>query len=294
MLRLIRAPNAPPLTHEQRRLLEAAAQQIGVALERANLQAAAAEAAALRRADQMKNALLNAVSHDFRTPLALIKANAGSLRQRDVDWTDEERDSFAEAIELEVDRLDRIVGNLLDISQIETGMLHPERQHYPLAALVDAVLTRLRPLLADYPLFVEIPDDLPPVLVDYDAIDRVLSNLLENVQRHTPPGTTVRIQAWSEGERVAVRVADDGPGIWPADLPHLFDKFYRGRSSGEGRARGSGLGLAVVKGLIEAHGETIVVDSRRGAGTSFTFRLPARGTARREVDSPSGGCEERR
>jgi two-component system sensor histidine kinase KdpD len=292
VLRLIRAAGAAPLTSEQRRLLRAAAQQIGLALERAQLQAAAAEAAALRRADQMKGALLNAVSHDFRTPLALIKAAAGSLRQRDVDWTDDERDSFTLAIEQEVDRLDRIVGNLLDISQIEAGMLHPDRQPYPLAALVDEVLARLRPILVGYRISVEIPDDLPPVLVDYDAVDRVLSNLLENVERHTPPGTTVIIRAWVEGNRVVVRMADDGPGIDPADLPRIFDTFYRGRSNGRGRTRGSGLGLAVVKGLIEAHGETISLDSRPGVGTSFTFGLPVRSRTEVGVASPTSAQEQ--
>lgn len=274
VLRLVRAPGAPELSPEQRRLLSVAGQQIAIALERNRLRAEAAETEALRRADEVKSALLRSVSHDLRTPIALIKAAAGSLRQRDVEWSDDERESFAQAIEQDADRLDRIVGNLLDVSQIEAGGIRTDRQYYPLAALVDDVLGRLRPLLVRHPVEVAIPDDLPPIYVDYVAIDRVLSNLLENVEHHTPAGTSIRISASRSDDRVVVTVVDDGPGIQPSDLPRVFDKFYRGGRVRRGSAGGSGLGLAVAKGLVEAHGGTIEVDSRPGEGTTFRFSLP--------------------
>lgn len=277
VLRLVRAPRAPALTAEQRRLLEHAGQQIGIALDRARLRSEAAEADALRRADAVKSALLSSVSHDLRTPLALIKAAAGSLRQRDAEWTSDEREAFAIAIEQDADRLDRIVGNLLDVSQIEAGTLRPDRQYYPLGALVDDVLERLGPLLAGHPVAVEVPDDLPPVFVDYVAIDRVLSNLLENVQHHTPAGTSIAVSARRAEAGVVVSIADDGPGIRPTDLPHVFDKFYRGGASRPGAARGSGLGLAVARGLVEAHGGSIHVASGPGAGAVFQFTLPLAG-----------------
>ena len=298
ILWLARRPDAGPLSAEQRRFLETAGQQLGVALERARLQTEATEAAALRRADEMKTALLSAVSHDLRTPLALIKAAAGSLRQTDVPWTDEERDGFAASIEQEVDRLDRIVANLLDLSQIATGTLRMERQRYPLAALVEEVLARLQPLLVSHPVAVEIPEDLPPVPVDYVAIDRVLSNLLENVARHTPPGTTARIAARREGNRVIITVADNGPGIPSADLPRVFDAFYRGGSRGNGYPRGTGLGLAVARGLVEAHGGTMTVVSPPGGGTTFTLTLPLddpiEQRAPSEASGPPQGLEEAR
>ena len=274
VLWIVRATGAPPLTVEQRRFLRAAGQQIGMALERTRLRSEAAEAEALRRADEIKSALLNSVSHDLRTPLALIKAAAGSLRQRDVEWSSDEREAFALAIEQDADRLNRIVANLLDVSQIESGNLHPDRQYYPLATLVDDVIARLGPLLTAHPLNVEVPDDLPPVFVDYVAIDRVLSNLLENVEHHTPEGTAIRVSARREGDRVVVLVADDGPGIPSSDLAHLFDKFYRGQAPRRGARRGSGLGLAVARGLLEAHGERIFVESAPGAGATFRFTLP--------------------
>jgi two-component system sensor histidine kinase KdpD len=274
VLRVLRTRQSPEMTAEQRRLLEVTGQQIGIALERARLQAEAAEAVALRRADEMKNALLSSVSHDLRTPLALIKAAAGSLRQRDAEWSVEERDEFAKAIEQDVDRLDRIVGNLLDVSQIEAGALNPDRQYYPLATLVDDVLGRLGPILATHPLSVDVPEDLPLVYVDYVAIDRVLSNLLENVERHTPPGTMVSISAHLTKEGVVVTVADNGPGIPPPALPRVFDKFYRGPRQAGASSEGSGLGLAVVKGLVEAHQGKIWVENQPQGGAAFSFSLP--------------------
>ena len=274
VLRVLQARQAPGMTMEQKRLLDVTGQQIGIALERARLQDEAAEAAVLRRADEMKSALLSSVSHDLRTPLALIKAAAGSLRQRDAEWSVEECADFAQAIEQDVDRLDRIVGNLLDASQIETGTLVPDRQYYPLASLVDDVLGRLGPLLATHSLSVDVPEDLPPIPIDYVAIDRVLSNLLENVERHTPSETAIAISARLVGAAVVVTVADAGPGIPAAVLPRIFDKFYRGpRLAGQAR-QGSGLGLAVVKGLVEAHQGEIWVENRPEGGAAFSFSLP--------------------
>jgi two-component system sensor histidine kinase KdpD len=287
VLQFVRLPDAPALSAAQRRLLDAAGQQIGMALERSRLSDEAAEAEALRRADEVKSALLSSVSHDLRTPLALIKAAAGSLRQNDVDWTAEEREAFAVAIEQDVDRLDRIVGNLLDISQIEAGTLRPDRQYYPLNALVDDVLGRLRPLLVHHQVTVDVPDDLPPVFVDYVAIDRVLSNLVENVDHHTPAGTAIAISARMDSDSVVVRVADDGPGIPRADLPRIFEKFYRGRQSRRGSFRGSGLGLTVVKGLVEAHGGTVSVENQETAGAIFRFTLPVR----RAPDLPTSATD---
>jgi two-component system sensor histidine kinase KdpD len=276
-LLLVSRPDAPPFGPADDRLLSAVAAQLGLAFERARLRREATEAEILRRTDELKTALLNAVSHDLRTPLASIKAAAGSLRQTDVVWSEAEREGFAAAIEAEADRLNRLVGNLLDLSRIEAGALRPEKEWYALSALVEDVLGRLRPAAADHPIAVDVPDTLPPVPLDYVEIDQVLTNLIENALKYTPPGTPIRVAARVRGEpddtRIEVEVADAGPGIPPAALPHVFDKFYRA-VAGANRPRGSGLGLAVAKGLVEAHGGRIEVDSAPGRGATFRFTLP--------------------
>ena len=252
------------------RLLTAVAAQIGNAVERARLQERATQAEVLQRTDALKTALLNAVSHDLRTPLASIIASAGSLRQLDVDWTDAERESFVADILDEATRLSRIVTNLLDLSRVESGTLRPDRGWYDLSALVDDVAGRLRPLAAAHELRVSVPDDLPPVPLDYVEIDEVLSNLVENALRHTPPGTRVEIAARVTDGHAVLEVSDNGPGIAAEALPHLFDRL-----SAVPRAKGGiGLGLAVARGLVEAHGGGITAQRRSGGGTVFTFTLP--------------------
>jgi two-component system sensor histidine kinase KdpD len=273
MLRVVAAPTRAAFTREETRLLEAAADQVALAVERVRLQAEANAAEVLRRTDELRAALLSSISHDLRTPLASIKAAAGSLRQHDVAWSDAERDAFAATIEAEADRLNRLVGNLLDLSRIEAGVLRPEKEWYPLSALVEDVLGRLGLLAADHSIAVDVPDTLPPVLLDYVEIDQVLSNLLENALKYTPPGTPIRVAAHVEGDALAVEVADQGPGIPPAALPRLFEKFYR-VASGPGHPRGTGLGLAVARGLVEAHGGRLGVESTPGQGTCFRFTLP--------------------
>jgi len=255
------------------RLLTAVAAQIGNAVERARLHERATQAEVLQRADALKTALLNAVSHDLRTPLASIIASAGSLRQQDVEWTDAERESFAVDILDEATRLSRIVTNLLDLSRVESGTLRPDRGWYDLSALVDDVVGRLRPLAVAHELRVSVPDDLPPVPLDYVEIDEVLSNLVENALRHTPAGSRVEIDARVSDGQAVVEVSDNGPGIAPEALPHVFDPFVR-LSVAPGAKGGIGLGLAVARGLVEAHGGHITAQRRGGGGTIFTFTLP--------------------
>jgi K+-sensing histidine kinase KdpD len=241
--------------------------------ERDRLRERATEAEVHRQADELKTALLGAVSHDLRTPLASIIASAGSLRQHDVVWTDAEQESFLSDIEGEARRLARIVANLLDLSRMESGTLRPERGWYDVAALVDDVLGRLRAATRDHPVRVRVSDDMPPVPLDYVEVDQVLSNLVENAVRHTPGGTEIWITVErSEGEAV-ITVSDSGPGIPEAELPRLFDPFVRAarRKGGPG---GVGLGLAIARGLVEAHGGRITAENRAGGGATFRFTLP--------------------
>lgn len=270
---LVRPAGSPKFREADDRLLAAVAAQLGLAVERVRLRREATEAEILRRTDQLKTALLNAVSHDLRTPLASIIASAGSLRQLDVAWTEEDRQQFAEAIEEEAQRLNQIVGNLLDLSRIEGGSLRPEKGWYDIGALIDDVLGRLRPLISEHHVEVSVVEDLPPVLLDYVEVDQVLSNLIENAAKYAPPDTEISISVRRVGKVLQTEVADRGPGIPPSALPHLFEPFYRIPEPGV-RVKGTGLGLAVAKGLVEAHDGRIWAENRRGGGTRFVFTLP--------------------
>ena len=241
--------------------------------ERDRLRQSATEAEVLRRADELKTALLGAVSHDLRTPLASIIASAGSLRQADVAWTDAERETFLGDIEGEARRLARIVANLLDLSRVESGTLRPERGWYDLAALVDDVLGRLRASTGQHRVQVTASDDLPPVPLDYVEIDQVLSNLIENAVRYTPAGTEIRITLEHDATDAVVTVSDAGPGVPETALAHLFDPFVRAAQR-KGSPGGVGLGLAIARGLVEAHGGRITATNRPEGGVTFRFTLP--------------------
>jgi len=269
---VVRRRGTRPLGERESRFLSVIAAQLAAVAERADLQRDATQAEVLRQANELKTALLNAVSHDMRTPLASIKASAGSLLQRDVIWTDADRDEFAEAIEQQADRLDRIVANLLDLSRMEAGSLKPQLALHDVGALVEDVLERLRQQTARHPVAVSIDPDLPPVLLDYIEIDQVLSNLVENAAKYAPDGTPIDVAARRLGDHVEVEVTDRGPGVPPEARSRLFEPFFRVRQTGG--PSGLGLGLAVAKGLVEAHGGHIAVRGREGGGTRFAFTLP--------------------
>ena len=233
---------------------------------------AAREAAVARRSDELKTALLRAVSHDLRTPLGTIKASVSSLRQVDASYTAEDRAELLAAIEEEADRLDHLVGNLLDASRLEAGVLKPQKRPQDLGELVTTVVRRLQAALAGRPVRVEIAEGLPLVACDYAQIDQVVTNLLENAAAHTPPGAGVLVRAALDGDLVRAEVTDQGPGIAPPDRARVFQPFERG----PGQARGSGLGLTIARGLVEAHGGQLWVEDVPGGGARFVFTLPAR------------------
>jgi two-component system sensor histidine kinase KdpD len=271
VLRLDGPMGETPFREQPAQLLAAVASEAALALQRTELARDAAHAQALQEADELKTALLNSVSHDLRTPLASIIAAAGSLRQTDVKWTDQERQDFAEAIEQEAQRLNGIVGNLLDMSRIESGGLRPDKGLYDLGTLIEDVVARLQPLLEGHVVQTDVPNDLPPVPLDYVQIDEVLTNLIENAAKYTPPGTQIDVSAALDGDTVTVEIADNGPGIDPGALSRIFEAFFRANGS---RVRGTGLGLAVAKGLVEAHGGSIEAQNRPGGGALFRFTLP--------------------
>jgi two-component system sensor histidine kinase KdpD len=262
----------PPSTH---RLLGAVADQIAIAVERARLRQEATENEILRRTDDLKSALINAVSHDVRTPLASIMTAAGGLRQRDGDWSDEERAELVETIEAEASRLNRIFGNLLDLSRMEGGSLRPVKEWHDVGTIVADALARLRSVTARHPITIDVPDDLPPVLLDPVEIDQVLTNLIENAVKYTPPGTPIEVHAAVVDGELRLEVADRGPGIASVDLPHLFDPFYRTGGTRRPMPKGLGLGLAIARGLIEAHGGRLRAENRLGGGARFVATIPA-------------------
>ncbi|MGQ0608642.1 MAG: sensor histidine kinase [Chloroflexota bacterium] len=255
------------------RLLDTAAGQLAVAVERERLRERATQAEILRRTSELKSALLHAVSHDLRTPLSSIIGAAGSMLQADVEWSPDERRDFLETIDQEAQRLNRIVGNLLDLSRIQGGTLVPALDwHDPVLVLREA-LHRLTPSTREHRLIISVPDDLPPVFIDPVEIDQVIANLVENAVKYTPRGGEIAVSAAvAEGE-LRVSVADEGPGVSKEALPRLFEPFYRAPSAST--VRGSGLGLAVARGLVDAHGGRIWAEDGDGRGARFTFVIPS-------------------
>lgn len=271
-----RARVAGEPTREETRLLALAADQIGQAMRREQLVAEANDAEVARRGEAVKSALLDSVSHDLRTPLASIRAAAGSLIDPAVSWTDEERRAAALGIDAEADRLDRLVTSVLDLSRIEGGSLHPDLEVFDLATLVEPVVERLRPVAGTRPIEVLIPDDLPPVRVDAVLLDQVVTNLLENAVRYAPPPAPIRVVARSiDPERVELVVEDGGPGVAPEARTRLFDKFYRVGRRGEGSRRGLGIGLSVVLGMVEAMNGSVQAETSELGGLAVRVVLPA-------------------
>ncbi len=263
---------AEPFSGAEQTLLATLADQVALALERLRLRDEANRAELLEQADELKSALIHAVSHDLRTPLASIKATVTSLLDSSIQWDAATQREFLEGVDEECDRLTRLVSNLLDISRIEGGVLHLERDWYAIEEVINTVRRRLAPRLVDHPLTLDIAPNLPLVPLDFVKIDQVLTNLLENSIKYTPPGTAVTIRALVGDDRLVVVVQDSGPGVASPHLPHLFDKFYR--VAAPGQAQGSGLGLTIVRGMVQAHGGTISARSFLGQGLTVTFTLP--------------------
>ena len=275
----IRPRGAPFPGRSHSRLIAAAADQLGQSVVRDRLASEATAMEVARQGDALKSALLDSVSHDLRTPLAAIRAAAGSLMDPDVELHPDEARKVADSIDREAQRLSRLVRNMLDLGRIEGGALHPSLELYDLADLVESVLERVAPALAPSPVEVLIPADLPAVQVDALFVDQILTNLLENAARYAA-GKQVRVSARAVSGEVWLRVGDAGPGVPPAALPRLFDRFYRAQGGPGSRSDGaSGIGLAVVKGLADAMGGSAVAGPSSLGGLEIVVRLAAEGEA---------------
>lgn len=256
------------------RLLVTAAALIGTAVRRDQLIHEANEATLLRESERLRTVMLNAVSHDLRSPLSSIIASAESLLQTDVDWSPEDQREFLQAITTEGRRLARMVDHLLDYSRVESGALHLAPAWIEPGELVLDVIRRLRPLLREHPLTVDVPPQMDAAFVDEIAIGEAISNLIENAVAHTPSGTDILVRVRRPASSFEVVVEDDGPGIPLSALPTIFEPF-RGVGS-TGRRQTSGLGLAITRGIVEAHGGALRAENRRGGGARFTMTLVQR------------------
>ena len=237
----------------------------------ASCEAEAQEAGALSAANELRSALLAAVSHDLRTPLAAIKASVSSLRQRDVEWPTEARDEFLATIEEETDRLDALVGNLLDMSRLQTGALDIAAAPVGLDEVLPAALTSLG--ASSGAVRLDVADTLPRVLADRGLLERALANVIANAIRFSPPGTPPSVLAGVVDGTVDIRVVDRGPGVPAEERGRLFKPFQRLGDAGQ--SEGVGLGLAVAKGFIEAMGGELEADDTPGGGLTIVARLRA-------------------
>ena len=261
------------LIPEQRHLLETFAAQIAAAAERVLLAADAAKLARQAETESLRNSLLNAISHDLRTPLAVLVGASSSLITDADRLPDAARMELAATVHDEAMRMTALVNNLLDMARLESGAIALAREWTPLEEIVGGVLGRLRDVLAAHPVKVALPADLPLLNVDPVLLEQLFANLLENAAKYTPAGTPIEISAQARLGRVTVEVADRGPGIPPGEEAKLFDKFYRLQR--EAAQSGVGLGLAICKAIVAAHGGTISAANRPGGGAVFRFELPA-------------------
>jgi two-component system sensor histidine kinase KdpD len=259
---------------EQRQLLDTFAAQIAGALERAQV-AAEAEAARLEAtAERLQSSLLSSVSHDLRTPLAVITGAASTLLSASPVDGAVQRDLYAVIYEESV-RLTRLVGNLLDMTRLAAGAMKVNEDWQSVEAVVGAAIGRVEDRLGGRPLATEIPADLPLVPFDAVLIEQVLINLLENAAKHAPAGSPIEVTAAAGPSEVTISVLDRGPGVPEDERGRIFDKFYRVPGA---RGGGAGLGLAICRGIVEAHGGRIDVGGREGGGAAFHFTLPIEGS----------------
>ena len=258
-------------TPAETRLLETFASQGGLALERARLAQAESRALVLEESDHLKSILLSSVSHELRTPLATIKAAASSLRGNEVSWDSPARPELIAAIDDEADHLNMLVGNLLDMSRIESGALKPKREWNILSEIVGSVLSRMRHSTEDHKLEIDMPESLPFVPVDFVQMEQVFTNMVSNSLKYAPSNSVINISAKTEGEAIHVQVSNQGPQVPAEHLERIFDKFYR--ITAADRVTGTGLGLSICKGIIEAHGGRIWAENVQD-GLAFNFTLP--------------------
>jgi two-component system sensor histidine kinase KdpD len=262
---------------EQMHLLEAFVSQSAVAMERVQLAEAAQTAGLEIETERMRNVLLSSISHDFRTPLATIIGSASTLLESDgAQLDDGRRRSLLRGLLDEAQRMNRLMANLLDLTRLSSGTVVLKRDLVSIEELVGAVLARLDEALAGRQVAVDIAPDLPLVPCDEVLIAQVLTNLVENAIKHTPPGTAIAIGAETSDDKLIVRIRDHGAGLPSGEETRVFEKFHRVRT--EDAQSGFGLGLSICKYIVEAHGGSIEASNHADGGAEFRFSLPLAGS----------------
>jgi K+-sensing histidine kinase KdpD len=262
------------LSTEEIEAFEMLADQAGRALENARrFEDERRTVERLNELDRLKSNFIATVSHELRTPLTVVMGAGDLLQHRWARVTEADRTDLLARISANARTLEGIISTLLDVSQLEAGQLRPVFGPFDLSGSIAAAAARLGPVMEDHRLVVEAEGSIVAV-ADAALVDRVLDNLLANAAKHTPPGTTVRLEARRQAASAVVSVSDDGPGIPRPELDHICERFYRGRRANELHVRGMGLGLALVKEILTLHETTLAVESRPGEGTSFAFSLP--------------------
>ena len=264
----------PLLTPDQRRLLDALADQGALAIERVRLVEEMDRVERNAETERLRSALLTSISHDLKTPLAAVLGSAGTLRDLAEKLSAGEKAELLGTIIDELERLNRFIANLLDMTKLESGAIAPNVALHDLGEIVGSALRRASRILARHEVELDLAPDLPMLELDAVLFEQVLFNILDNAAKYAPAKTTIRIQAWRDGGTVSLRVIDEGSGIPPADLEHIFDKFYRAQKTDQVRA-GTGLGLAISRGFVEAmHGTIVAANRSDRSGAMFTIDLP--------------------
>jgi two-component system sensor histidine kinase KdpD len=260
------------LTPEQRQTLDSFAHQAALAIERASLAEQARQTELLQATEKLQTSLLNSISHDLRTPLVSITGALSSLREKTLNLDESARDSLIETANEEAGRLNRLVGNLLNMTRIEAGAIHLNKEPCDLQDAIGAALEQMGERLSNRQVHVTLPSDLDMVALDVALFEQVLVNLLDNAVKYSSVETVIEINVLQETSQVQISIADSGIGIPAGDLERIFDKFYRVQRPES--VSGTGLGLAICRGIVEAHGGTIRAENRSSGGSIFTITLP--------------------
>src|SRR5579885_3052906 len=258
----------------ERGTVEAVAGLMALALERARFLRAMSYTEALRQSDELKSALLASVSHNLRTPLTAIRAAVDSLLKEELSWDQEALHEFHSIISEETYRLTRLVENLLEMARIEAGELYITKQWVSISELFSNVLNRCSAMTRHHQVVVGLNDEWLTVWIDSHLVAEVLTNLIENAAKYSPVGSKIILSGSVKNDELLIGVKDHGLGIAPEELDHIFNKFYRGKRLPRHGSEGTGMGLAIARGIVEAHGGRIWAESTLGQGSTFWFSLP--------------------
>jgi two-component system, OmpR family, sensor histidine kinase KdpD len=255
-----------------RESLEAIGSLVAISIERANTIEKLSRSEAARESDRLRSVLLDSVTHEFRTPLTAIKAAAETLLS-EIEVDRPQRKDLLQVINEECDRLNRLVGEAGEVAQLDSHQIQFAFEPRQIREAIDAAIKRSPPALRRHPLEVTIPDNLPPVRMDHERITEVIIHLVDNAAKYSPPGTPIHITSELKDSEVVTSVADHGPGIDGMEQEMIFEKFYRGRNQ-RMIVQGTGMGLPIVKAIVELHGGKVAVTSQLGRGSLFYFSLP--------------------